>query len=198
MGASENPSFRRPAKSGKCRLWLKRAGQDRGVTLIEFSLIMVPFFVILFGILEVGLVFWGSFELENATQDVARLIRTGQASSGNMSKSGFASAVCDRVSLLGNDCAEKLRVDVRSYDNFSQMSPPAPLDGEGELKDSTSDDFAYDPGGPRDVVLVTTFYEWPLINFMSEYSLANMANGRRLLRASAAFRNEPFPEPEDQ
>lgn len=198
MAASKNSGLPRPAKSGKRRSLFRRAGQDRGVTLIEFSLIMVPFFVILFGILEVGLVFWGSFELDNATEDAARMIRTGQAASGNMSKSSFTEAVCDRVSLLGKDCTTKLRVDVRSYDNFSQMSPPAPLDGDGELKDAASDDFAYDPGGARDVVLVTTFYEWPLINFMSEFSLANMGNGNRLLRASSAFRNEPFPEPEEQ
>lgn len=198
MGASEISGPPRSAKGGMRSFTLKRLRQDRGATLIEFALIMVPFFVILFGILEVGLIFWGSFELDNATQDTARMIRTGQVASGNMSKSSFAEAVCGRVSLLGKDCTSKLRVDVRSYDNFSQMSPPDALDGAGELKEPASDDFAYDPGGARDVVLVTTFYEWPLINFMTEFSLANMANGNRLLRASAAFRNEPFPEPEAQ
>ncbi len=93
------------------------------------------------------------------------------------------------MSLLTN-CASKIRIDVRSFESFAQMTAPEPLDASGKLKDDNS----YVPGGPQQVVLMTAFYEWPLLNFMSSMSLSNMASGNRLLRASAAFRNEPFPE----
>ena len=163
---------------------------ERGATMVEFALILIPFFVILFGIFEVGFVFWGTFELENATADAARQIRTGQirASGG---EAAFRTMVCNRVVLLSR-CNTDLRLDVRSFNSFAELqnSPPAPLENNGELKDSMT----FSPGGPRSIVLVSTFYQWPLINALSSYSIANMAGGDRLLQASAAFRNEPFPE----
>jgi Flp pilus assembly protein TadG len=165
------------------------SAEKRGATMVEFALVMIPFFIILFGILEVGLVFWGNLELENATEDAARMVRTGQAQTGNFDEGQFKQTICGRVSLLVN-CQSKLRLDVQSYSSFANMTPPEPLDGDGNLKNS----FSYSLGGPQDVVLLTTFYEWPLLNFMSTMSVSNMASGNRLLRSSAAFRNEPFPE----
>ena len=163
---------------------------ERGATLVEFALILIPFFVILFGIFEVGFVFWGTYELENATADAARQIRTGQIRA-NGGEAAFRTLVCDRVVLLSR-CNTDLRLDVRSFNSFAalQGSPPAPLDNDGELKDSLT----FNPGGPRSIVLVSTFYRWPLINPLSGYSISNMAGGARLLQASAAFRNEPFPD----
>jgi Flp pilus assembly protein TadG len=180
------------AAAARRRRWLllRRLGaQSRGATMVEFALVMIPFFIILFGILEVGLVFWGMFELENATDDTARMVRTGQAQAGNFDEARLKQEICNRVSLLVN-CTAKIRLDVQSFNSFSQMTPPAPLDGDGNLKES----FAYSLGGPQQVVLFTAFYEWPLLNFMSTMSLSNMATGNRLLQSSAAFRNEPFPE----
>jgi Flp pilus assembly protein TadG len=173
------------------RLWAKFAALrgDRGVTFVEFALIAVPFFVILFGIFEVGFVFWGTYELENATEDAARQIRTGQIQ-GAAGAATFKAEVCKRVVLLSR-CATDLRLDVRSFNSYAQVvaNPASPLDGTGKLKD----DFGFAPGGPRSIVLVSTFYEWPLINLMSSYGLSNMAGGDRLLTATAAFRNESFP-----
>lgn len=173
--------------------WRARLGGmrgERGATMIEFALIMIPFFVILFGIFEVGFVFWGTYELENATEDAARQIRTGQIK-GNLGAAAFKTQVCNRVVILSR-CNEDLRLDVRSFNNFAEIqnSPAQPLDNTGKLKD----DFSFLPGGPRSIVLVSTFYRWPLINAISSFSLSNMAGGARLLQASAAFRNEPFPE----
>jgi Flp pilus assembly protein TadG len=171
------------------RVLRRLRSQQRGAIMVEFALVMIPFFILLFGILEVGLVFWGGFELENATDDAARMVRTGQAQSGNFDETRLKQEICNRVSLLVN-CTSKLRLDVQSFNDFSQMTPPSPLDGEGNLKQS----FSYSLGGPQQVVLFTAFYEWPLLNFMSTMSLSNMASGIRLLQSSAAFRNEPFPE----
>ena len=44
--------------------------------------------------------------------------------------------------------------------------------------------------------MVRAFYEWTLAaKLPKEVGLSNMANGNRLLVATAAFRNEPFPKP---
>jgi Flp pilus assembly protein TadG len=162
---------------------------ERGAVFLEFALVMIPFFILLFGIFEVGIMFWASYELENATADTARLIRTGQVYSGSIDENAFKQKVCEKVAILVN-CASKLRINVESYSSFADMTPPNPLEGDGSLKTSMT----YSPGGAKQVVLLTTFYEWPLLNMISSMSLSNMASGNRLLRSSAAFRNEPFPE----
>jgi Flp pilus assembly protein TadG len=173
------------------RLRLRRLRGERGAAMIEFALIAVPFLLMLFGTIEVGLVYWGSYELENATEDAARQIRTGQVASGSMDRAGFKALVCGKVSLL-SQCNSRLKLDVRSFTSFQQMQDTA-------VQPSVNDDGALDadgpwgPGGPREIVLVTAFYEWPLITPMTAVSLSNMASGNRLLRASAAFQNEPWP-----
>ena len=163
---------------------------ERGVTLIEFAIISVPFFLLVFGIMEVGFIYWGTYELENATEDAARQIRTGQVQAANLDDNGFKALVCANVSLL-SQCNTKLQLDVRSFADFNdiQSNPPEPLDADGELQSS----FTFDPGGPSSIMLVSTFYQWPLITVLTSASLSNMADGDRLLRASSAFRNEAFP-----
>ena len=51
----------------------------RGSVAVEFSLIALPFFALLFAIIETALVFFASQVLETAVQDSSRLILTGQA-----------------------------------------------------------------------------------------------------------------------
>jgi Flp pilus assembly protein TadG len=173
---------------GGLRACLGKMRDERGATMVEFALIVIPFFFILFGIFEVGLVFWGTYELENATEDAARQIRTGQIK-GNAGAAAFKTEVCKRVVLLSR-CDADLRLDVRNFNDYqATYSPVEPLDNTGKLKD----DFSFLPGSARSIVIVSTFYRWPLINAISSFSISNMAGGARLLRASAAFRNEPFP-----
>jgi hypothetical protein len=53
-------------------------------------------------------------------------------------------------------------------------------------------DFTYNPGGPGDIVVVRLFYQWPVYVALLGFDLQNMAGGKRLLIATAAFRNEPY------
>ncbi|MBX2806364.1 MAG: pilus assembly protein [Hyphomicrobiales bacterium] len=162
------------------------------MTLVEFAIVVVPFFILLFGSLELGFVLWGTYDLENATNDVARSIRTGEVRSANLSPEQFRERVCSQATLLP-DCANELRVDVRSFTSVGAMQAggsPEPLDEDGNLQDN----FTWNTGGPSSVVLVTAFYPWPLFNLTTAYSISNMADGNRLLRTSIAFRNEPYPD----
>ena len=190
MDGDKAPDQSARGKAGRrWRLVSRLRGDKRGAAMVEFALVMLPFFILVFGIFEVGLVIWGGLELDNATIDAARLVRTGQAQSGKYDANRVKQEVCARVSLLF-DCTSKLRVDVRNFPNFGSMAPPQPFDAQGQFKDN----FSYQPGGPQEIVLMSTYYEWPLLNIISSMSLGNMASGNRLLQASTAFRNEPFPE----
>jgi len=189
MGTTDTGMARRVRPAARPSLIKRLRSDRRGATLIEFALVAIPFFMLLFGIFEVGFVYWGTLELENATDDAARMIRTGQAQAGNYDETKLKQEICDRVSLLVG-CTSKLRVDVQSAIDISGMTAPALLDGDGNLNNN----FSFNLGAGEQVVMLTSFYEWPLMTILTSNSLSNMSSGNRLLRASAAFRNEPFPE----
>lgn len=52
---------------------------DQGSAAIEFAFIAPVFFALMLGILEIGVMTFGQFALQNAVIDAGRLIRTGQA-----------------------------------------------------------------------------------------------------------------------
>ena len=160
----------------------------RGASFVEFAIVAVPLFTLIFGIIEVGLVFWASYELENATETAARYIRTGQAQGSGWSVAQLTSQICANVVILAN-CTSSVQLDVETFSTFGGITAPTPFNNKGALRN----DFDYVPGGPGSIVLVTAFYEWPLINPLMTATLGNMSDGNFLLRSSAAFRNEPFP-----
>ena len=154
---------------------------------LEFALVAVPLILLLLASLQVGLVFFANFALENATAQGARLIRTGQAQNQKFDATTFKNEVCKHLSAMLS-CG-KLMVDVRRFDNFSKSELTNPLDSNGNMKSS----FSYDPGVGGDVVVVRAFYPWDLPASMpSLINLSNMKDDNRLLIATAAFRNEPF------
>ena len=48
------------------------------------------------------------------------------------------------------------------------------------------------PGGPGAIVVVRLFYQWPMLVTALGYNFTNLTGNKRLLAATAAFRNEPF------
>ena len=162
---------------------------QRGATAVEFALIALPFFALLFAIIETALVFFAGQALESAVSNAARLIRTGQAQAQAMTASAFKAEICDQVSALFA-CTEKLVVDVQKFDTFADINLSPPIDENGNLDLS----YNYDAGHGGDIVVVRAYYEWPLTVQLLGLDLSNMASGNsHLLSAAAAFRNEPFP-----
>jgi hypothetical protein len=50
----------------------------------------------------------------------------------------------------------------------------------------------YNPGSGGDIVVVRLFYQWPLFVTGLGLDITNLSGSKRLLSATAAFRNEPF------
>lgn len=174
---------KRPLRRGFLRLLRK---DQSGASAIEFGIVAAPFFALLFALIEVSLVFFGSFTLENAVDNAGRLIRTGQAQEAGMGAEQFKDAVCADVYALFN-CTEGVKVEVQNFQDFQSITLDDPLDG-GKLKEN----YPFSMGNGGDVVVVRVFYEWDLTAKMPGVGLGNMANGNRLLAAAATFRNEPF------
>jgi len=159
-----------------------------GATAVEFAIVGLPFTALMFAIIETGLLFFAGQTLETAVADSARLIRTGQAQKQNYNAATFKADICDRVSVMFT-CAN-LKLDVRTSATFDSIDLAKPVDDEGKLKD---DNFTYVAGKGGDIVVVRAFYEWPTFVHMLGIDYSNLANGKHLLSATSAFKNEPFP-----
>ena len=159
----------------------------RGSAAVEFALVAPVFFALLFAIIETAIVFFASQVLETVTQDSARMIMTGQAQNAGYGKAEFKAYVCGKVTVLF-DCVNGVYVDVQSYPAFSGVSINDPIDGSKNFVPPNN----YSPGGPGDIVVVRLFYQWPLIVTGLGYNISNLSGSKRLLTATAAFRNEPY------
>jgi Flp pilus assembly protein TadG len=162
---------------------------EDGAAAVEFGLILLPFLGLMFAIMETALVFFADQTLETAVADSARLIMTGQAQTQSLTATTFKNAVCARIYGLFN-CATGVYVNVQTYASFGSTTYTPPLDNNGNLVTSN---FGYQPGGPGDIVVVQLFYQWPIfVSLMNLNNLSNMSGSKRLLVATAAFRNEPY------
>jgi Flp pilus assembly protein TadG len=161
-----------------------------GAAALEFSMIALPFFLLLYAIFDVALIFFASTTLENGLVGAARQIRTGEAQAANMTAEQFRTLVCNQISMLLG-CDARLGLDVRKYTGFGNVEFPAALDESGNM----SGDLTFDPGTAGDVVVVRAFYTWPMLTPTVGMQFSNMAGGHRLLEATIAFRNEPFNGP---
>lgn len=192
MRAQFHPYSRNAARmpAGAIKL-LKRWRADRsGVTAIEFGLVALPFLMFMFGIIAVGLYFFITFSLENAVEQAARLVRTGQAQSNGMTTTEFKAEVCKKLPGFV-DCAGKLRVNVQQFTGgFSTITTPDCVDSSGVLVgEGAATPVKGDAGA---VVLVTACYEWELAKSMPFLKLGKMSNGSSMIRASTTFRTEPY------
>jgi Flp pilus assembly protein TadG len=183
------------ATLGKCfrrmiKVPVRRFRRDEsGATAIEFSIVLLPFLALLFAIIETAMIFLSGQLMETAVADSARLILTGQAqaATGGLDQTNFKKAVCDKIKGLVN-CSSGVYVDVRKFTSFSTISFDPPVDADGNLVK----DFTYQPGGAGDIVVVRLLYEFPVYTQLWNPSLVTMSGNKRLIIATAAFRNEPF------
>jgi Flp pilus assembly protein TadG len=167
---------------------IRRLARARdGATAVEFALIATPFFLLLMGILELAVVFLVSTTLDHATQDASRQIRTGEfQDSGGVSADDFEELVCGELAWIGNSCRAQLDVDVRAYGTLKAM-----VDAQaGEPYDP--EETCFEAGGPREVVLVRTSIRWKIFTPLLVPSMASTGDGKRLIRSTTAFKNEPF------
>jgi Flp pilus assembly protein TadG len=166
---------------------LRRFRRNRGGSAaVEFALVAPVFFALLFAIIETALVFFASQVLETVTQNSARMIMTGQAQAAAYTPAQFATYVCNQVPALFN-CAN-ISIDVQSYPAFSGITINSQIDGTKNFINNMQ----YCPGNPGDIVVVRLFYQWPLFVTGLGYNITNLSGSKRLLSATAAFRNEPF------
>jgi len=179
----------------KARARLRAAGarmrreSTRAATGIEFALIAPVFFILLLGIVENGVIFFAGSTLQYATNEAARWVRTGQASTGGTSQAQFRTQICNNISPL-LACDSNLQIDLESSGTgFTGAAYGSPTTSGGALNPALN---GYSIGTYCQVELLRVFYTWKVITPGLSVFLTNITGGYHLITATAAFRNEPY------
>jgi Flp pilus assembly protein TadG len=188
MNTMENPASQ---SAGKKRFkFLRRFCKDeRGSNAIEFVILIFPFTLLMFAVIETGVSFGGQQLLSNAADDVARSLRTNVVTQANATPAAIRDAVCDQISFLVATGCPGLEIDLRSYANFRDIPLTIPRTASGDL-DTSGFQIAPGPGGSRNHIRV--FYRWPVMADFMRKHLAELPNGYTLLFTSLTWKNEPF------
>ena len=176
---------------------------NKGTTAIEFAILGIPFVALLFGIVELAVLFFVQSTTQHAMETVAREVRTGEFQSTGGDANDFKDKVCAAMTGVGN--CDNLRVDVASSGTgkFRGLSlpasppPPPPVETEAEkkLRESTppalpASSYADTAGG--DVVVVRVQYVHQLSVPSALTKLANADGNTHVITVTTAFKNEPF------
>ena len=172
---------------------------EDGATAIEFALVALPFFALIFGIMELAVVFFINSALVQATSEAGRILRVGnfQACGG---VDQFKAIVCSNMNGLGN-CWKNVRIDVVEGDSFKTITLPVIPPVEEEDETITGQDAI--PQTPNGVFNTNTSGDTMVVRSVLYYRLAlpplltrldnPPGSGVRTIVATTAFRNEPFP-----
>ncbi len=181
------------------RGWLRKAScflpkrfrlDQSGAVAVEFGIVALPFFTLVFAIMQIALVFASDQLLETAVADAARMIRTGQAKTAGWGVTNFNSQVCTELYYL-LDCT-LLKTYITTSTSFGTVAVTPPINpATGNFNATPS--YAAAANTASQIVVVSTYYEYPTLFSALKLNLADQPNGTRLLGAVAAFRNEPFP-----
>jgi Flp pilus assembly protein TadG len=167
---------------------------DKGATAVEFALVSTPFFILLFGVIELGLVLMAQVDLENAMSAATRQIRTGQIQSQGttaqqaVQNTNFATSICQNMLWMVSDCQANIQVDVRTYANFGAITLQSATAAQAALVAGNKE---FQTGAAGSIVVVQAYYAWPLFIPGMNTALKRVGN-RTMLTSVTSFQNEPY------
>ena len=154
----------------------------RGTAAVEFGLVGLMFTVLLFCIVQVGIVMLVQTALDEATRVASRQIRTGTVTSSGATT--FVSALCAKLSLLPS-CSSSIQYNVVSGSTFASLSTTITTSSANRM---TGTQFAPGTAGQDVIVQVG----WTLPVYVPQITPMLGKNGTVLLVSTVAFQNEPF------
>ncbi len=158
--------------------------KEDGATAIEFSMLLMPYLMIVFGIIELSLMFTSASLLEGSADSAARLIRTGQIQQSNADpETMFRDALCQFAVVL-IDC-DDIVIEVSTLNSYGDFSAPT-YDANGDMISS-----GFDVGGSNDKVLIRVAYRYSMVTPIVG-PILNGAGGSRLFMSTIVLQTEPY------
>ncbi|MGO7211947.1 TadE/TadG family type IV pilus assembly protein [Rhizobium ruizarguesonis] len=181
-----------------------------GAAAIEFALLAIPYFLVIFAILETFVAFAAEELVSNGVDTMSRRMRTGQITynlgrTTDMNRAQFRQAFCDEISILLRCSASevatpsKLYLDVQTFSTFSAIPTTIPKLSTDKYADINTAAFKYAPGGAGTINMVRAYYRWEIITDLVRPYITTIrpADGsmpsQYLIVATAAFQNEQYP-----
>lgn len=161
-------------------------GNSRGTVAIEFGMIALPFFFMIFSIMEVGVGFTAQQAMANSADNVARQVLTGQLRPADLTMTALKARICAGLLMPEKDCPN-LVVDLRSYANFAAIPKTLPITSSGDVN---STGFISVPGGAGTINHLRVFYRYPVVTDFLTRRITGTT--RILLFSSATWRNESY------
>jgi Flp pilus assembly protein TadG len=169
---------------------------EDGATAVEFALIALPFFALLFAIMEAALVFWTGQVLEEAVTQASRTLYTG-----GFQQSMLTTAPADVPGKLKDELCKQvkglfkcsdIKVDVQTSTFFPNgVKQPIVTDSEGKRRLDPA--FGqYNKPLPYQITLVRAVIEYPVYMPLLGANTSNLSGGKRLIMGSAVFRTEQY------
>lgn len=161
--------------------WKKK---EDGSSAMEFSILVVPYIMIVMGIIELSLMYTSASLLEGATSSAARLIRTGQIQQGaGDPETVFRDALCDYATVLV-DCNEMM-IEVIPMDSYTDFAGPT-FDVDGNFVPQ-----GFDAGGSNQRVLIRVAFEYSMMTPMIG-PIMNGPDGGTLFISTIVMQSEPY------
>lgn len=161
----------------------------RGVVLVEFAMIALPFFAVLLAALMTSLVFFAQQTLESVTARSGRLLLTGSDKAAVASKAAFKTRICNDLPAYLR--CENLLLTAAKPDTFTAADftqPTIRFDARGK----PIDDLPFIIGEPGKITVLRVLYVWDLPTVSLGYDISNLPGGRRLLVGTAIARAELY------
>jgi Flp pilus assembly protein TadG len=176
---------------------------QEGSAAIEFALLAIPFFMIIFAIFETFFALIGEQVISDATDTMARRLRTGEISK-NITQEEFRKQFCAEASVIITCSADeiskpqKLYIDLRSFAKFADIPTSVPLVTHGSGRDIDVSKLGFAPGGAGTINMLRVYYRWPVITDLVRPFLTNItpADGTMprhfLIVSTDAFMSEAY------
>lgn len=163
-----------------------------GATSVEFGFVALPFFMMVFGIINIGMYYYTVNSVDRGLEDATRRIRTGELQNCSASVGDFKTLMCNSASGY-IDC-NKLNLLIQSAPDWGGLVAQS-CQSVGGLTPSSGtpgQDLSDLAGNQNAVVLITACYEWETAQYLPFLKLGTLSNGSMLIQSTSAFRTEPF------
>jgi len=186
------------ARASRAKRWFffrRFVRNSDGTTAIEFGILAVPFLLTLFAILETGVSMALQQMLVNATDNVARQIRTGEIKT--VTQPQLQTMICQRIQTLVATGCPGLRVDLRTYASYqaaaNQQVFILPNNVALEMNGASGAALRAQIGGSNSRQTLRAFYFLPLMARILDTAMSSTNNnGTIVLSASQTWKNEAY------
>jgi Flp pilus assembly protein TadG len=176
-----------------------RANQS-GAAAVEFGLVALPFLMMSFFIINIGMYYFTVNSIDKGVSDATRQILTGNAQTTNMTVGAFRTMVCTQANMGGSyiDCS-KLNIMITSssvsWADLINKSGAQSCTTNGNLNGSTGnvgDLLSQYTGSTSAFVFVLACYNWSGSQILPYWTLATLADGSTVIQSASAFQTEPY------